>query len=164
MPLAIEECQRSSRIARAMGFDGKQCIHPAQLAAVNEIFTPTAAEVAHAERVAQAAAGRGAATLDGKMIDAANIRMAEALLAQWREIQERVACESLAAKRIEKWLGMLMNYWVTNGRTMPVNVISPVIATCSSTGRSVYNEASAVAIVTPADGPSLGVAPAGTCR
>jgi|SRR4051794_2004795 len=77
--------QRSARISRSMGFDGKQCIHPAQLAAVNEVFTPTEEEIAHAERVVQAyelaaANGRGAVTLDGRMIDAANLRMARVVL------------------------------------------------------------------------------------
>ena len=77
--------ERSCRIARSLGFDGKQCIHPAQLAAANAIFGPAADEVAHAARVAaayeQAAAeGKGAATLDGRMIDAANIRMARVVL------------------------------------------------------------------------------------
>jgi citrate lyase beta subunit len=76
---------RSCRIARAMGFDGKQCIHPAQLGAANAIFSPTAEELAHAARVVAAydaakAEGRGAATLDGRMIDAANLRMARVIL------------------------------------------------------------------------------------
>jgi len=76
---------RAARIARAMGFDGKQCIHPAQLALVNRVFSPAAEEVAHAQRVIQAyelaaANGRGAVTLDGRMIDAANIRMARVVL------------------------------------------------------------------------------------
>jgi citrate lyase beta subunit len=76
---------RSCRIARAMGFDGKQCIHPAQLDAANAIFSPTAEELAHAARVVAAydaakAEGRGAATLDGRMIDAANLRMARVIL------------------------------------------------------------------------------------
>jgi citrate lyase subunit beta/citryl-CoA lyase len=77
--------ERSSRIARALGFDGKQCIHPAQLAAANAIFGPTAEEIEHAGRVvaayeAAAAQGRGAVSLDGRMIDAANIRMARVTL------------------------------------------------------------------------------------
>ena len=42
---------RSCRIARSLGFDGKQCIHPAQLAAANAVFGPAAEEVAHASRV-----------------------------------------------------------------------------------------------------------------
>ncbi|MBZ5622754.1 MAG: CoA ester lyase [Acidobacteriia bacterium] len=85
--------ERSCRIARAMGFDGKQCIHPSQLPTANSVFGPTAEEVAQAEQVVQAyeqavAAGRGAATLDGKMIDAANLRMARVVLEHWRETHE----------------------------------------------------------------------------
>jgi citrate lyase subunit beta/citryl-CoA lyase len=76
---------RSARIARALGFDGKQCIHPAQLETVNGVFSPRPEEIAQAERVVQAyelalANGLGAVTLDGRMIDAANIRMARVVL------------------------------------------------------------------------------------
>ena len=76
---------RSCRVARVMGFDGKQCIHPSQLAPVNEIFSPTPEEVAQAAAVVKAfddavAAGRGAATHEGKMIDAASVRMARTIL------------------------------------------------------------------------------------
>ena len=79
--------ENACRIARAMGFDGKQCIHPSQLAACNAVFTPSDDEVAHARKVITAydagvAAGRGATTLDGKMIDEANIRMARVVLQQ----------------------------------------------------------------------------------
>ena len=48
------------------------------------------------------------------------------------------------------------------GSTWPVSVISPVMATSSRTGRALMSDTSAVAIVTPALGPSLGIAPAGT--
>ncbi len=83
--------ERSSRIARVMGFDGKQCIHPSQLSVVNEIFSPSAEEVARAKAVVKAyeeaaKAGRGAIGKDGKMIDYANIRMAKALLKKF-EVQ-----------------------------------------------------------------------------
>ena len=85
--------ERSCRIARSMGFDGKQCIHPGQLHAANAIFTPSDDEVARAERVVQAyeqavTEGRGAASLDGKMIDAANIRMAKVVLEKKMAIGE----------------------------------------------------------------------------
>lgn len=88
--------EKSCRSARAMGFDGKQCIHPAQLAAANAIFAPSAEEIAHAERVTAAceraaAEGRGAVTLDGKMIDAANIRMARVTLERQRRIAARAS-------------------------------------------------------------------------
>lgn len=73
--------ERACRTARALGFDGKQCIHPAQLAAVNAAFSPSADEVAWARTVVAAyeeaaGQGRGALAVEGKMIDAANIRMA----------------------------------------------------------------------------------------
>lgn len=77
--------ERSCRIARALGFDGKQCIHPDQLSVVNTIFTPAAEESAHAERVVAAyeravAENLGVVTLNGKMIDAASVRMAQTIL------------------------------------------------------------------------------------
>lgn len=77
--------ERAARIARVLGFDGKQCIHPSQLAVANGVFAPTDAEVAHARRVVEAydagvAAGRGALSLDGKMIDEASVRMARVVL------------------------------------------------------------------------------------
>jgi malyl-CoA/(S)-citramalyl-CoA lyase len=77
--------ERASRIARALGFDGKQCIHPAQLPVVNAAFGPSDEEVARAEAVVKAyedavAAGQGAATHEGRMIDAASLRMARAML------------------------------------------------------------------------------------
>ena len=83
---------RACQIAVAMGFDGKQCIHPAQLAAVNATFTPSLEEVTKAGAVlkayeAAAAAGQGAATHDGRMIDAANLRMARTILERHRLIQ-----------------------------------------------------------------------------
>ena len=82
---------RACQIALAMGFDGKQCIHPAQLAAVNATFTPSLEEVTKAGAVlkayeAAAAAGQGAATHDGRMIDAANLRMARTILERHRII------------------------------------------------------------------------------
>jgi len=86
--------ERSCRVARAMGFDGKQCIHPGQLAAANTIFAPAAEEVARAREVVEAyeraaAEGRGAASLNGKMIDAANIRMARVVLERHARCEEK---------------------------------------------------------------------------
>jgi citrate lyase subunit beta/citryl-CoA lyase len=75
------------KLARALGFDGKQCIHPSQIAAANAAFSPTAAETDYARRVVEAyeaatSSGRGAVQLDGKMIDEANVRMARVVLDQ----------------------------------------------------------------------------------
>jgi citrate lyase beta subunit len=81
-----EGFRRSCRVARALGFDGKWCIHPDQIAIANEVFTPSETELAWARRVVDAYAaatdgGLGAISLDGKMIDAASLRMAERTLA-----------------------------------------------------------------------------------
>ena len=70
-----------ARRAAALGYDGKWAIHPSQIDLANEVFTPPEAEVDQARRVLRAleeaaADGRGAAQLDGRMIDAASARMA----------------------------------------------------------------------------------------
>ena len=70
-----------ARRAAALGYEGKWAIHPAQIELANEVFTPPESEVDQARRMLQAleaaaAAGRGAAQLDGRMIDAASARMA----------------------------------------------------------------------------------------
>ena len=67
--------QRSARRARSLGFDGKTCIHPAQVAVVNRVFAPTAEEVERARKVVEALQaaqreGRGVATVDGEMVEA----------------------------------------------------------------------------------------------
>ncbi len=87
-----EGFRRSCRVARALGFDGKWCIHPAQIAIANEIFSPSEAEVEWARRVVAAheAAerdGRGAVAVDGRMIDAASIRMARVALEQDQQVR-----------------------------------------------------------------------------
>lgn len=68
--------------ARALGFGGKLCIHPKQVAIVNAGFAPSADELAWATRVLQAAAGsNGAAVaLDGKMVDRPVILIAQQML------------------------------------------------------------------------------------
>ena len=72
----------AAKRAAALGIEGKWAIHPSQIALANEVFSPPAAEVDRARRILAAldeaaAAGRGAAAVDGKMIDAASARMAE---------------------------------------------------------------------------------------
>ena len=61
------------------------CIHPAQVGQVNDVFSPREDEVAHAHRIidamrAAAAAGQGAVSLDGRMLDIVSIRQAEQLI------------------------------------------------------------------------------------
>ena len=70
--------------ARRLGFGGKLCIHPRQVAVVNQCFTPDADEVAWARRVieADAAAGGAAVAVDGKMVDRPVVLRAQAILAE----------------------------------------------------------------------------------
>lgn len=82
----------AARRAAALGVEGKWAIHPAQITLANEVFSPPAAEVTRAKRIIAelkkaAAEGRGAAALDGKMIDAASARMAENVTRMHRAIQ-----------------------------------------------------------------------------
>ena len=80
-----EGLRRSCLIARSLGFDGKWCIHPAQIGIVNEVFSPTDQEIEWAKKVVAAyeeasAGGSGSVSVDGQMIDAASIRMARTTL------------------------------------------------------------------------------------
>jgi citrate lyase subunit beta/citryl-CoA lyase len=80
-----EGLRRSCLTARSLGFDGKWCIHPAQIPVVNEVFSPTDKEVDWAEKVVAAyeeasAAGSGSVSVDGQMVDAASIKMARNVL------------------------------------------------------------------------------------
>jgi citrate lyase subunit beta/citryl-CoA lyase len=77
----LEACRRDARMAARMGFDGKWAIHPAQVDAINEAFTPTQEEIARAARIiaayeqADVDQGLGAIVLDDQMIDAAQLRV-----------------------------------------------------------------------------------------
>jgi len=71
-----------ARRAAALGYEGKWAIHPSQVDLANEVFSPLEEEVERAGRILAALAeaeaeGRGAAQLDGRMIDAASARMAD---------------------------------------------------------------------------------------
>ena len=70
--------------SRRCGFGGKLCIHPAQAAVVNAAFSPSEAELDWAQRVQAAfeAAGGGVFSLDGRMVDAPVLRLAQLTLAQ----------------------------------------------------------------------------------
>ena len=77
----------AARRAAQLGCEGKWAIHPSQIALANEVFSPSDAEVEHARRILEAmeqaaAEGKGAVSLDGKLIDAASIKMAENLVAR----------------------------------------------------------------------------------
>jgi malyl-CoA/(S)-citramalyl-CoA lyase len=77
--------------AAVLGYEGKWAIHPSQIALANQVYTPSEAEVTRARRIVQAMdeaakAGKGAVSLDGRMIDIASIRMAEALIVKSQQI------------------------------------------------------------------------------
>lgn len=83
-----------ARRAAALGCEGKWAIHPSQIKLANEVFSPPPAEVEKARKIIAAlreaeAQGKGAASLDGKMIDAASEKMANNVL---------VIAEAIAAK------------------------------------------------------------------
>jgi malyl-CoA/(S)-citramalyl-CoA lyase len=87
-----------ARSFAALGGEGKWAIHPSQVALANQVFTPGEAEVTRARRIIEsmqqaAAEGRGAVSLDGRMIDAASIRQAQVVIAKMEQIQ------NLSAKR-----------------------------------------------------------------
>jgi citrate lyase subunit beta/citryl-CoA lyase len=89
-----EGYKEGARRAAALGCEGKWAIHPSQVALANEVFSPPEAEVTRARRIVEElrkaeAEGRGAAALDGRMIDAASERMAKNVL---------VLAEAIAAR------------------------------------------------------------------
>ncbi len=82
------------RQGRLMGFDGKTLIHPAQIGPANAIFAPTREEVAWAERIVAAFAlpenaGKGAISIDGRMVERLHLEIAERTLGLARAIRER---------------------------------------------------------------------------
>lgn len=82
----IDALERESRLARTCGFNGKMAIHPRQVATINQVFSPSAAEIERARKLIDAfriaeAQGRGAVQFEGMMIDYANLKRAEQLLA-----------------------------------------------------------------------------------
>ena len=81
------QLQEESENGKRFGFDGKQCIHPDQVATVQKVFSPSPQEAEWAVRVVICdqkadALGRGAWTLDGKMIDVPVVGKAKAIVAK----------------------------------------------------------------------------------
>jgi len=81
----------AARRTAILGYEGKWAIHPSQVELANEVFTPSEAEVAKAQRVLEAMAeaekkGMGAVSLDGRLIDIASIKMAENLVHKAEQI------------------------------------------------------------------------------
>ena len=78
--------QAEAGMARRLGFAGKSCIHPRQVALANAAFAPTEAELEQARRTVEAAReaaaeGRAVCAVDGRMVDAPYLQRAQALLA-----------------------------------------------------------------------------------
>ncbi|MFZ3581498.1 HpcH/HpaI aldolase/citrate lyase family protein [Loktanella sp. DJP18] len=71
---------REAEAAFTEGFDGKLAIHPAQVPIINAAFTPTADQMTHAQRVVDAMAGSGVASLDGQMLDQPHLVQAQKIL------------------------------------------------------------------------------------
>jgi citrate lyase beta subunit len=87
-----EGLRRSCILSASLGFDGKWAIHPDQLPTINEVYTPSQEDVERSQRIVEAyelalREGCGSLALDGKMIDAASIRIAKVTRAQWEAIK-----------------------------------------------------------------------------
>ncbi len=81
----------AAKRAAILGFEGKWAIHPSQIELANEVFSPSEAEVTKARRIMEAMEqarreGKGAVSLDGRLIDIASIKMAENLLSKAEQI------------------------------------------------------------------------------
>lgn len=80
-----ERLRQNALASRKIGFKGKFAIHPAQIETINEVFSPSAADIEHARRVVAAfeeaeRAGRGSTSLDGKVVDVPVVKRARDLL------------------------------------------------------------------------------------
>ena len=94
----LEGFRRMVQRSRQFGFLGASCIHPAQVTIVNELYSPSAEEVAHAKRVIEgnakaAAEGRASFAIDGKMVDVPVVVRAERLLERHAAIRAREAAK-----------------------------------------------------------------------
>ncbi|WP_028033697.1 CoA ester lyase [Chelativorans sp. J32] len=90
----MEAFARECTEGRAMGFDGKTVIHPAQIEPANETFSPTAEEIADAEAVVGEFAKpenrfRGVVSIKGRMVERLHLEQSEALLKKARTIRKR---------------------------------------------------------------------------
>jgi citrate lyase subunit beta/citryl-CoA lyase/(S)-citramalyl-CoA lyase len=76
--------RREAEAARSLGFSGKAALHPANIAAVNAVFTPSSAEIEAAERIVAAyrASPAGLAVVDGRLVERPVVRAMEQVLAR----------------------------------------------------------------------------------
>lgn len=87
--------RKAAEAARALGFKGKQVVHPSQIQIANQVFSPSEAELLEARRIvgayeASASERVGAIRLDGKLVDAVHYRRAKSLLNSQKKIENRV--------------------------------------------------------------------------
>lgn len=90
----LEGFRRECAEAKALGFVGKQVIHPSQIPIANEVFSPTEEEIRQAERIVKAyeearARGRGAIRVDDQLVDYVHYQLARRLLEYARRTQSR---------------------------------------------------------------------------
>ncbi len=88
----LDGLRRSAVMACALGCDGKWAIHPSQIDIINEVFTPSAEDIALAIKVIEANAqakmeGKGAVAVEGRMVDQATVRMATQVWEQANYLQ-----------------------------------------------------------------------------
>lgn len=82
--------ERTARAAQREGFSGMLAIHPDQVETINAAFTPSPADLEHAQKVVAAfASGAGVASLDGKMLDQPHLKQAQHVLALAEQIRNR---------------------------------------------------------------------------
>ena len=95
MPGRLSASERlAARRAAILGFEGKWCIHPSQIELANQVYSPDDRLMDRTKRIVAAMKeaarnGSGAVSLDGRLIDAASLRMAEHLLQKMELIEER---------------------------------------------------------------------------
>lgn len=100
----LDGLRRSATLSRALGYDGKWSIHPAQIEPLNEVYGVPQADFDRALAIlaaheGAAAEGRGAAMLDGEMIDDATRRLAEGLVARGRRAGMATSADSSRPSR-----------------------------------------------------------------
>jgi citrate lyase subunit beta/citryl-CoA lyase len=77
--------EKDCKVGKSLGFTGKSLIHPDQISITHKIFYPTRSEIQWAEKVCKTymdsvKTGKGATTIEGKMIDEVHFKQAEAIL------------------------------------------------------------------------------------
>ena len=106
--------EREALQAMRLGYDGKQAVHPDQVAAINRVFTPSAEQIQFWVRAVQAyreseQAGRGATTVDGRLIEMPHVEMAARILS----IAEVVGALSDSDKEVLAWARAALLSWAS---------------------------------------------------